>query len=170
MVAQANPTTAQVQPDHRRLLPTARRQRPSGATPGQSSGTQPKPLRWPRCWLGCVRPETEEPAHRTPGSFGIHRAGPRSAPSTKPLRARAVGRARVPRVNCARSAGAAARQGPHDRFTHASLRHGLTHRCEDRPAASRHGAPHRVRLRGGHLSPFASGNGPRYQEAGCKCQ
>jgi hypothetical protein len=30
---------------------------------------------------------------------------------------------------------------------HASLRHGLTHRCEDPPAASHHGATHRVRLR-----------------------
>jgi hypothetical protein len=28
LVAQANPTTAQVQPNHRRILPTARRQRP----------------------------------------------------------------------------------------------------------------------------------------------
>jgi len=31
---------------------------PSGATPGESPGTQPKPLRSPRCWLGRVRPET----------------------------------------------------------------------------------------------------------------
>jgi hypothetical protein len=49
------------------------------------------------------------------------------------------------------------------------LRHGLTHRGEDRPAASRHGSPHWVRLRGGRLSPFASGNGPLYHEAGCRC-
>src|SRR3954467_14123681 len=30
----------------------------------ESLGTQPKPLRSPRCWLGCVRPEAEEAAHR----------------------------------------------------------------------------------------------------------
>jgi hypothetical protein len=28
------------------------------------------PMRLPRCWLGCVRPETEEPAHRAAGSCG----------------------------------------------------------------------------------------------------
>jgi hypothetical protein len=50
---------------------------------------------------------------------------------------------------------------------HASLRHGLTHRCEDRPAASRHGAPHRVRLRGDRRSLIASGNGSRYRYAWC---
>jgi hypothetical protein len=36
----------------------------------ESPGTQPKPLRWPGGWLGCVRPETEEPVHPAPGSCG----------------------------------------------------------------------------------------------------
>jgi hypothetical protein len=67
----------------------------------------------------------------------------------------------VLRVDCARSAGATARRRPDDRITHASLRHGQTHSIEELPAASRHGAPRLVRLGGGRLSPFASGNGPR---------
>jgi hypothetical protein len=50
-------------------------------------------------------------------------------------------------VDCARSARAAARRRPGDRIMHASLRHSLTHRCEDPPAAGRHGAPYRVRPR-----------------------
>jgi hypothetical protein len=41
----------------------------------------------------------------------------------------------------ARSAGAAARRRHRDWITHASLRQRLTHRGEDPPAASRHGAP-----------------------------
>jgi hypothetical protein len=36
-------------------------------------------------------------------------------------------------------------------------------------AARRHGAPHRVRLRGDRLSRIASGNGSRYHEPGCEC-
>jgi hypothetical protein len=43
---------------------------PSGVTAGESPGTQPKPLRSPRCRLGCVRREAEEPAIRAPGSCG----------------------------------------------------------------------------------------------------
>jgi hypothetical protein len=42
----------------------------------------------------------------------------------------------------------------------------LTHRSEDRPAASGHGAPQRVRLRGDCLSPIASGNGSRIMSPG----
>jgi hypothetical protein len=41
--------------------------------------------------------------------------------------------------------------------------------CEDRPATSRHGAPHRVRLRGDRLSPIASGNGSRYHGSWSGC-
>jgi hypothetical protein len=33
---------------------------------------EPKPLRSPRCWLGCVRPTAEELAHRD--HVGIHRS------------------------------------------------------------------------------------------------
>jgi hypothetical protein len=142
---------------------------PSGATPVESRCTQPEPLRLPRCWLGCVRPEAEEPVHRARGSCGFHRPGPRCPPFAKPLRARAVGNARVPRVDCARSAGAAALHRPHDRIAHSSLRHGKTHRGEDRPAASRHGAPHRVRVRGDHLSRIVSGTGSQYPESRRVC-
>ena len=48
----------------------------------------------------------------------------------------------VLRVDCARSAGAAARRRAGGRVMHALVRRGLTRRCEDPPAASRHGAPH----------------------------
>jgi hypothetical protein len=85
--------------------------------------------------------------------------------ATKPLPARAIGSARGLRVDCARSAGAAAPRRSGDRITQASLRPGLTHRCEDPPAASRHGAPYRVRRRGDRLPPIASGNGFRYHES-----
>ena len=53
-------------------------------------------------------------------------------------------KAHVLRVDCARSAEAAVQRRPGDRIMRASLRPGLTHRGEDRPAASRHGATHRV--------------------------
>jgi hypothetical protein len=48
---------------------------------------------------------------------------------------------------------------------HASLRHGLTHRCEDSPAANRYGDPDGVRLRADRLSPIVPGNGSHYPVA-----
>jgi hypothetical protein len=77
--------------------------------------------------------------------------------------------ARVLRINCARSDGAAARRRPGVRIIHASPRRGLTHPGQDPPAAGCHGAPRRVLLRGDRQSPIASGNGSRYPEAcrGC---
>jgi hypothetical protein len=77
--------------------------------------------------------------------------------------------ARVLRVDCARRAETAAQRQPVDSVMHASLRHGLTHRCEDPPAASRHGHLHRVRLRGDRLWPIASGYGSRYLGAWRGC-
>src|SRR5262245_36507174 len=50
---------------------------PPSATSGERPGTQPKPLRSPRCWLGYVRSETEEPAHRD--RAGIRRSPLRTA-------------------------------------------------------------------------------------------
>jgi hypothetical protein len=64
-----------------------------------------------------------------------------------------------PPTDSARSAGATAQRRPGNRIMRASRNRGLTHRGEDPPAAGRHGAPHRVRLRGDRLSPFAPGNG-----------
>src|SRR5262245_39805621 len=73
-------------------------------------------------------------APRTGIVWGFPRAGPRCAPpSTQSLRARAVGSAQVLRIDGARSAEAAVRRRPEDQFLRASLRHGLTHRGEDRP-------------------------------------
>ena len=87
----------------------------------------------------------------------------------EPEELEAVVRTRVLGVDWARSAGVAAQRRPGDRIMHASLRHGLTHRGEDPAAARRHGAPHRVRLRGDRLSPMAAGNEPRYHEAWSGC-
>jgi hypothetical protein len=49
--------------------------------------------------------------------------------------------ARVLRVDCIRSAGAAALRRPGDRLMHASPRHGLTHRGEDLPPPVATGLP-----------------------------
>jgi hypothetical protein len=60
---------------------------PSGATPGERPGTPPKPLRSPRCRLGCGRPTAEEPAHpRTGIAWGFtERTSVRAAVHQTPL-------------------------------------------------------------------------------------
>src|SRR5262249_57803430 len=61
----------------RRFRSRDRASSPSSATSGERPGTQPKPLRSPRCWLGYVPSETEEPAHRD--HAGIRRSPLRTA-------------------------------------------------------------------------------------------
>ena len=102
-------------------------------------------------WLRSIRPKRA--TLRSFHSLMESMDGPRNQPPNcrNPPCDRGTGR-RPLRVDCARSTGAAAQR-----------------RCEDPPAASRHEAPRRVRLRGDRLSPIAFGNGSRYPGAWRGC-
>ena len=128
-----------------RGVPRARANQSRSTLGTKSPELAPRPK--PR--LQGVRPETEEPAYCAPGSCGdspsrtsvcavIH-----PTPSSRSRR-----RAQVLRVQCVRSAEAAVHGAdPGDRVTPRVAAPRADSSCEDRPAASRHGATHRVRLR-----------------------